>query len=58
MPQLQAWLTAQGAEVTVINAGVSGDTTAGGRARLDWSLTPEVDAVMIALGGNDSYNFV
>lgn len=53
VPQLQAWLTAQGAEVTVINAGVSGDTTAGGRARLDWSLTPEVDAVMIALGGND-----
>jgi len=53
VPQLQAWLTAQGAEITVINAGVSGDTTAGGRARLDWSLTPEVDAVMIALGGND-----
>lgn len=53
VPQLQAWLTAQGAEVTVINAGVSGDTTSGGRARLGWSLTPEVDAVMIALGGND-----
>ena len=43
VPHLQAWL----------NAGVSGDTTAGGRERLDWSLTPEVDAVMIALGGND-----
>ncbi|MDD8023610.1 MAG: arylesterase [Paracoccaceae bacterium] len=53
VPQLQAWLRAQGADVTVINAGVSGDTTAGGRARLDWSLTPDVDAVMIALGGND-----
>lgn len=53
VPQLQAWLKAQGAEVTVINAGVSGDTTSGGRARLGWSLTPEVDAVMIALGGND-----
>jgi len=53
VPQLQAWLSAKGAEVTVINAGVSGDTTSGGRARLGWSLTPEVDAVMIALGGND-----
>lgn len=53
VPQLQAWLTAQGAEVTVLNAGVSGDTTAGGKARLGWSLTPDVDAVMIELGGND-----
>ncbi|MFT3690203.1 arylesterase [Paenirhodobacter sp.] len=53
VPRLQAWLRAQGAEVTVINAGVSGDTTAGGKARLGWSLTPEVDAVMIELGGND-----
>ena len=53
VPQLERWLRAQGAEVTVINAGVSGDTTAGGRARLGWSLMPEVDAVMIALGGND-----
>jgi len=53
VPQLEAWLKAQGAEVTVINAGVSGDTTSGGRARLGWSLTPEVDAVMIELGAND-----
>lgn len=53
-PQLQAWLAANGApHVTVINAGVSGDTTAGGRARLDWSLTPQVDAVIVELGGND-----
>ncbi len=51
--QLNRWLAARGTEVEVINAGVSGDTTTGGRARLAWSLTPEVDAVMIALGGND-----
>ncbi|MGD9919146.1 MAG: arylesterase [Paenirhodobacter sp.] len=53
VPQLQAWLSAQGAEVSVINAGVSGDTTAGGRARLDWSLDDKTTAVMIELGGND-----
>lgn len=53
VPQLQRWLAAKGAEVVVVNAGVSGDTTAGGRARLDWTLTPEVDAMIVALGGND-----
>ena len=53
VPQLQAWLDAQGAEVTVINAGVSGDTTAGGLARVDWTLTDEVDAMIVTLGGND-----
>lgn len=53
VPQLQAWLVAQGADVVVVNAGVSGDTTAGGRARLDWSLSPEVDAMIVTLGGND-----
>lgn len=53
VPQLQAWLTAKGADVVVVNAGVSGDTTAGGKARLDWTLTPEVDAMIVALGGND-----
>jgi acyl-CoA thioesterase-1 len=53
VPQLQSWLSAQGAEVTVVNAGVSGDTTAGGLSRLDWSLTPETDALMVTLGGND-----
>lgn len=51
--QLQDWLTAEGAEVEVINGGVSGDTTAGGAARIGWSLTDEIDAVMVALGGND-----
>lgn len=51
--QLQAWLDTKGAEVTVVNAGVSGDTTAGGLQRLDWSLTPETSALIVALGGND-----
>ena len=53
VPQLQAWLDAQGVAAQVINAGVSGDTTAGGLARLDWTLTPEVDALIVTLGGND-----
>ncbi len=54
VPQLEAWLHANGAEdVTVINAGVSGDTTAGGRARVDWVLADAPDAVIVALGGND-----
>ncbi|MGB1388872.1 MAG: arylesterase [Paracoccaceae bacterium] len=53
VPQLQAALRAQGHDVALINAGVSGDTTAGGAARIDWTLTPEVDALIIVLGGND-----
>ena len=53
VPQLQAWLGTQGLDVTVENAGVSGDTTAGGLSRLDWSLTPETDALIVNLGGND-----
>lgn len=53
VPQMQAWLVAQGADVVLLNAGVSGDTTAGGLARLDWSLTPDVDALIVTLGGND-----
>ena len=51
--QLDAWLEGQGAVVDLINAGVSGDTTAGGAARVAWSLTPEVDAMIVALGAND-----
>ena len=53
VPQLQAWLRARGHDVTVINAGVSGDTTAGGLSRIDWTLTPEVRGVIVALGAND-----
>lgn len=53
VPQLQAWLDAQGADVEILNAGVSGDTTAGGLSRTDWTLTPDVDGMIVALGGND-----
>jgi acyl-CoA thioesterase-1 len=53
VPQLQAYLVGQGADVVVMNGGVSGDTTAGGLSRLDWSLTPDVDAMIVNLGGND-----
>lgn len=53
VPQLQRWLTAAGADVRLINAGVSGDTTAGGLARVDWTLTPDVDGMIVVLGGND-----
>jgi len=51
--QLQAELRKQGVDVTVINGGVSGDTTAGGLARLDWLLGDGVDMVILALGAND-----
>lgn len=53
VPQLQAWLVEQGADVVLINAGVSGDTTAGGRARIDWTLSDGFDAIIVTLGGND-----
>ena len=53
VPQLQDWLDAEGADVIVLNAGVSGDTTAGGLSRVDWTLTPDVDAMIVTLGGND-----
>lgn len=53
VPQLQDWLKAQGADAVVQNAGVSGDTTAGGLARVDWALGPDADALIVTLGGND-----
>lgn len=53
VPQMQAWLDGQGVDVRLINGGVSGDTTAGGAARAAWSMTPDVDAMIVALGGND-----
>jgi acyl-CoA thioesterase I len=53
VPQMQAWLQAQGMDVEMINAGVSGDTTAGGLSRVGWTLAPEVDVMIVALGGND-----
>ena len=53
VPQLEQWLRDEGADVAMINAGVSGDTTAGGLSRVGWTLTPDVDAMIVALGGND-----
>ena len=52
--RLQAALGQQGIEVRVINAGVSGDTTAGGLARLDWALADKPDLVILAFGANDA----
>jgi acyl-CoA thioesterase-1 len=51
--QLQAALTAKGIDATVANASVSGDTTAGGVARLDWALADKPDAALVELGAND-----
>lgn len=51
--QLEKRLTAMGLAVTVRNAGVSGDTTAGGRARLAWTLQGRIDLVILELGAND-----
>src|SRR3546814_1666764 len=51
--QLEAALRADGLDVTVLNAGNSGDTTAGGLARLDWALADDPDAVILELGAND-----
>lgn len=53
VPRLQAALGARGRQVRVINAGVSGDTIAGGLARLDWALAENPQAALVALGGND-----
>ena len=51
--QMQAKLRKAGREVTFIDAAVSGDTSAGGRARLDWALGDGADAAVVELGGND-----
>ncbi len=51
--QLEKWLIDHGEHVSLVNAGVSGDTTAGGVARINWTLTPDIDAVIVLFGGND-----
>ena len=51
--QLQAALAGHGVETTVENAGVSGDTTAGGLSRFDWAVQGEPEMIIVALGGND-----
>jgi acyl-CoA thioesterase-1 len=52
--RLEAALKARGHDVRVLNAGVSGDTTAAGHERLQWALTEDVDAVIVELGANDA----
>ena len=52
--RLQEALRERGLDVRVINAGVSGDTTAGGLARLEWALADRPHAVIVALGANDA----
>ena len=51
--RLEAALRAKGWNVKVINAGVSGDTAAGGLARYDWAVPKDADALIIELGAND-----
>ena len=51
--RLQARLRAEGYDYRVVNAGVSGDTTAGGLRRVDWALRAHPDVVIVALGAND-----
>jgi acyl-CoA thioesterase-1 len=53
VPKMRVWLEEQGLDVRLVNAGVSGDTTAGGLSRVEWSLTPATEALIVALGGND-----
>jgi acyl-CoA thioesterase I len=52
--RLQKSLNLKGIAVDMINAGVSGDTSSGGRARLDWSVPEGTDAVILELGANDA----
>ena len=52
--QLQDALRARGHDVSVIDAGVSGDTSTGGLTRLDWSVPADADAVIVELGANDA----
>ncbi|HEX4646546.1 MAG TPA: arylesterase [Verrucomicrobiae bacterium] len=50
---LQNKIDEAGWKFTVVNAGVSGDTTAGGLRRIDWLLKRKIDALILELGGND-----
>ena len=52
--RLQKALRAKGYDVTIINAGVSGDTTTGGLDRLSWSVPDGTDGVLLELGANDA----
>lgn len=52
--RLQKTLKSNGIAVDMINAGVSGDTSSGGRDRLDWSVSEGTEAVILELGANDA----
>jgi len=52
--RLQKSLKSKGMTVDMINAGVSGDTSSGGRDRLDWSVPEGTEAVIVELGANDA----
>jgi acyl-CoA thioesterase-1 len=52
--QLETLAKSKGLDLTITNAGVSGDTTADGLARLDWSIPDGTDGVILALGANDA----
>jgi acyl-CoA thioesterase-1 len=52
--RLQRALREKGVKIDILNAGVSGDTTTGGRDRLDWSIPEGTDAVIVELGANDA----
>ncbi|HEX6442334.1 MAG TPA: arylesterase, partial [Stellaceae bacterium] len=52
--KLEAKLRRGGLDVRVVNAGVAGDTAAGGLARLDWALADKPDLVILELGANDA----
>jgi acyl-CoA thioesterase I len=51
---LEKALRARGHDIVIVNAGVSGDTSAGGRDRLDWSVPDGTDGVILELGANDA----
>jgi acyl-CoA thioesterase-1 len=53
--QLETALRAKGRDVSVVNAGVSGDTASDGLARLDWSVPPGADLVIVEFGANDMF---
>lgn len=53
VPRLEAALKARGHNVTIVNAGVGGDTASAGADRLDWSIQDGADGVIVELGAND-----
>lgn len=52
--KLEVALKEKGHDVSIVNAGVSGDTSSGGLARLDWSVPTDADGVILELGANDA----